>query len=136
MDIAAWNTLLDCVYGPARAAGAPDSFEVMLLATEDPSSEIPGTTDVDEVPVVNGYEPGTLNNDDWLASDGGVKTSFPVDVGTPTEAWETARFVALRDPATATVWNVRPLAEPLTVTGAGTPVVVRVSVAAGSNFDG
>jgi hypothetical protein len=137
MDVAAWNTLLDCVYGPARAAGAPASFEVALLATEDPASEISTTTDVDEVPVVNGYGRPTISNDDWLPADGQVKTStYAPAFGTPVEAWETFRFFALIDPATSAVWNVCPLTEPVTITGPGTPVTVLLAIAAGGVFEG
>lgn len=135
MDVAAWNTLLDCVYGPARATGAPDSFEVALLATSDPASEISATTEVDDVEVANGYARPTLDNDDWLPSDGSVKTStYAPNFGTPTEAWETVRFWALIDDGT--VWNVCPLTEPLVVTGAGDPVTVLLSIAAGGLFEG
>jgi hypothetical protein len=137
MDIAAWNTHLDCVYGPARAAGAPASFEIALLATEDPASEIPTSTEVDEVPVVNGYGRPTISNDDWLAADEAVKTStYAPDFGTPTAAWETFRFFALIDPATSVVWNVCPLTEPVTVTGAGSAVTVLLAIAAGGVFEG
>jgi hypothetical protein len=137
MDVAAWNTLLDCVYGPARAAGAPASFEVALLATEDPASEISTTTDVDEVPVVNGYGRPTISNDDWLPADGQVKTStYAPAFGTPVEAWETFRFFALIDPATSAVWNVCPLTEPVTITGPGTPVTILLAIAAGGVFEG
>jgi hypothetical protein len=137
MDVAAWNTLLDCVYGPGRAAGAPDSFEVALLATEDPASEIPATTEVDEVPVVNGYVRPTISNDDWQAADEAVKTStYAPDFGTPVESWETFRFFALIDPTTSAVWNVCPLTEPTTITGPGTPVTVLLAIAAGGVFEG
>lgn len=137
MDVAAWNTLLDCVYGTTRAAGAPASFEVALLATSDPASEISTTTDVDEVATANGYARPTISNDDWLAADESTKTSSAApDFGTPTLAWETVRFWALIDPVTDAVWNVCPLTEPLTVTGAGDPVTVQLVIAAGGVFEG
>lgn len=138
MDVAAWNTLLDCVYGPGRAAGAPAAFEVALLETSDPASEIATTTDVEGVPTVNGYGRPTLDNDDWLDADEAVKTTtFALDFGTPTAAWPaTVRWWALIDPLDGTVWNVRPLQESLTVTGAGDPVTVLLSIAAGGVFEG
>jgi hypothetical protein len=137
MDAAAWNTLLDCVYGPGRAAGAPDSFEVALLATEDPASEISTTTEVDGVPIVNGYGRPTISNDDWLPADGQVKTSaYAPDFGTPAEGWETFRFFALIDPVTSAVWNICPLDEPTTITGPGSAVTVLLAIAAGGVFEG
>lgn len=137
MDVAAWNTLLDCVYGPGRAAAAPASFEVALLSTSDPASEIPATTDVSGVPTVNGYTRPTISNNDWLAASEAKKTStYAPNFGTPTHAWETVRFFALIDPVTSAVWNVCPLLEPLTVTGAGDPVLVLLTIAAGGVFEG
>jgi hypothetical protein len=143
MDVASWNTLLDCVWGTNRAAVAPDSYEVALLATSDPASEISTTTDIDGVPTVNGYERPTISADDWLAAAEAVKTSsYAPDFGTPTEAWETVRFFALIDPVTDAVWPVCPITvsagtnEPLTVTGAGDPVTVLLAIAAGGVFEG
>lgn len=137
MDPVAWNTLLDCVYGPGRAASAPDAFEVALLATSDPDSEISTTTEVDEVEVANGYARPTLDNDDWLAADEQTKaSSYAPAFGTPVQAWETFRFFALIDPATDAVWNVCPLDEAVTITGPGSPVAVQLVIAAGGVFDG
>lgn len=129
MDVAAWNTLLDCAYGPSRAAAAPDAFEVALLETADPGSELAGA----------GYARPTLDNDDWLPAAEAVKTTtYAPSFGTPTDAWEIARFYALIDGST--VWNVVPLFDdtggPLTVTGAGDPVTVLLSIAAGGVFEG
>ena len=135
MDTAAWNALLDNTYGASRGSHSPASFEVALLASDDISSEISATTEVDEVPTVNGYARPTLDNDDWLDADEAVKTSLDgVDFGTPSLAWETVRFFALIDGST--VWNIRPLTEPLTVTGAGSNVTVQLSIAAGGVFEG
>ena len=134
MDTAAWNALLDNTYGATRGSHSPASFEVALLATDDIDSEISATTEVDEVPTVNGYARPTLDNDDWADADGSVKTSEPVDFGEPSLAWETARFWALIDGST--VWNICPLTEPLTVTGAGSNVIVQLSIAAGGVFEG
>ena len=134
MDTAAWNALLDNTYGASRGPHSPASFEVALLASDDIGSEISATTEVDEVPTVNGYVRPTLDNDDWADADGSVKTSEPVDFGTPSLAWETARFWALIDGST--VWNICPLTEPLTVTGAGSNVTVQLSIAAGGVFEG
>jgi hypothetical protein len=137
MDVAAWNTLLDCVWGTTRATVAPDSYEVALLSTSDPASEISATTDVDGIPNANGYARPTISADDWLAADEAVKTSsYAPDFGTPTLAWETVRFFALIDPLTDDVWPVLPLTEPLTVTGAGDPVTVLLAIAAGGVFEG
>lgn len=129
MDVAAWNALLDAVYGPTRAAGVPDSFEVALLETTDPASELVG----------NGYARATLDNDDWLAADEAVKTStYAPEFGTPTAAWETVRFFALIDGST--VWNVCPVQDdaggPLDVTGPGPAVTVLLAIAAGGVFEG
>lgn len=129
MDVAAWNTLLDCVYGPTRSTSAPDAFEVALLETTDPASELAG----------NGYVRPTLDNDEWLPADEAVKTStYAPSFGTPTDAWETARFFALIDGST--VWNVVPLTDdaggPLTVTGPGPAVTVLLAIAAGGVFEG
>ena len=134
MDTAAWNSLLDNTYGATRGPHSPASFEVALLASDDIGSEISATTEVDEVPTVNGYARGSIDNDDWADADEAVKTSDPVDFGTPTLAWETARFWALIDGST--VWNICPLTEPLTVTGAGSNVIVQLSIAAGGVFEG
>jgi hypothetical protein len=137
MDVAAWNTLLGCVFGPGRAAGAPDAFEVALLATDDPASEISTTTDVDGAPVANGYDRPTISNDDWLApAEQAVTSSYAPGFGTPTAAWETFRFFALIDPLTDAVWNICPLDEPTTITGPGTPVTVLLTIAAGGVFEG
>lgn len=135
MDTAAWNALLDNTYGATRGPHSPASFEVALLASDDIGSEISATTEVAEVPTANGYARPTLDNDDWLDADEAVKTSSAgVDFGTPSSAWETARFWALIDGST--VWNICPLTEPLTVTGAGSNVTVQLSIAAGGVFEG
>ena len=135
MDVAAWNSLLDNTYGATRGPHSPASFEVALLASDDISSEISATTEVDEVPTANGYARGTIDNDDWLDADEAVKTSLDgVDFGTPSLAWETVRFFALIDGST--VWNICPLTEPLTITGAGSNVIVQLSIAAGGVFEG
>ena len=134
MDTAAWNALLDNTYGASRGPHSPASFEVALLASDDIGSEISTTTEVDEVPTANGYARPTLDNDDWADADEAVKTSDPVDFGMPSLAWETARFWALIDGST--VWNICPLTEPLTVTGAGSNVIVQLSIAAGGVFEG
>ena len=137
MDVAAWNALLDNTYGATRGPHTPATFEIALLATSDPVSEIPTTTEVEGVPVANGYTRPTLDNDDWLDADEAMKSSsYPPAFGTPTESWETVRFWAAIDPLTDTVWNVCPLLEPLTVTGAGPTVTVQLVIAAGAVFEG
>lgn len=142
MDVAAWNALLDNTYGATRGPHTPAAFEVALLATSDPASEIATTTEVDDgdggtEPVANGYARPTIGAGDWAPAADAVKAStFAPDFGTPTEAWETARFWALIDPTTDAVWNVVPLLDPLTVTGAGSPVTVQLNIAAGGVFEG
>ena len=135
MDTAAWNALLDNTYGASRGPHSPASFGVALLASDDIGSEVSATTEVDEVPTANGYARPTLDNDDWADAADAVKTSLDgVDFGTPSLAWETARFFALIDGST--VWNICPLVDPLTVTGAGSNVIVQLSIAAGGVFEG
>jgi len=126
-DIAAINASLDNDYGTTRGPNTPASLEVALLASADPADEITG----------GGYVRPVHDSDDWLPAADGVKTaSVADDCGTPTGAWDTAQFAGLYDPVAGAWWDVVALTEPLTVTGAGDPVTVVLSVAGGSNFEG
>jgi hypothetical protein len=125
-DVAAINASLDNDYGATRGPNTPAALEVALLETREPGSEITG----------GGYSRPTLDSDDWLPAADGVKSSAPVSMGTPSGAWDTANYAGLYDPVAAVWWDVVPLAEPLTVTGAGDPVTVVLSVAGGSTFEG
>lgn len=125
MDVAAWNRLLDNTYGPTRGPHTPVAFEVALLETSDPASELVGV----------GYARPTIDSDDWLPAEESTKTStYAPDFGSPTGPWATVRFFALVDGST--VWNICPLTEPLTVTGAGDAVTVLLAIAAGGVFEG
>lgn len=136
-DIAAQNASLDNDYGPTRGPHTPDELEVALLETRDVATELSATTDVEGVPTGNGYARPTHSSDDWLAAADGVKTtSVPLNFGTPTLAWQTARWAALIEPVTGVVWDVVKLVEPVTVTGAGSPVLGPISVAYTGDFEG
>lgn len=127
-DQAAQERSLDNDYGTTRAAAAPAAFEVAGFAG-DPSL---GGVEVSG----GGYARGVLSNDDWLAADGGIKTSLPVAFPAPTGAWSaTVTHVGLFDPVEAAWWDVVPLVEPLDITGAGDPPSVVVSILYANNLD-
>lgn len=117
MDLFAMHSILANTFGPNAGPSGPDTFDVVLLASRNTSDEIPTGT---------GYTRGTLARAAFEEpADGAVVASAAVDVGTPTGAWEIARYVVLYDATLDAWWNPVELTEPLTVTGAGSPVTVR-----------
>lgn len=119
MDLFAMHSILANTFGPNAGPSGPDTFDVVLLASRNTSDEIPGGT---------GYVRGALARADFGEPADGVVVSDPVAVGTPTGAWEIARYVVLYDATLDAWWNPVQLTEPLTVTGAGDPVAVQVAL--------
>lgn len=124
MDPEAFATALACIYGPARAAGAPDDFTVHLY-NGDPDLggvEISDETEVDDGMggtefVPNGYAAASLDSDDFTADDVGM--TAPVQYADALEEWEEATHARLKDTVTGFWWNAVPLAGPVIVSEAG-----------------
>lgn len=123
-----------CIYGPARAAGAPDSFLIRLFDRhpDDGGVELSDETEVDDgiggtefVP--NGYAAPTVDNDDFAADDVGM--SATATFAAPLEAYsDEATYWLAEDPVTTYRWNVQPLLEPLNVGSAGDSFTVKLTV--------
>jgi hypothetical protein len=117
------NQILDGWLGPNRAAGAPAAYDVRLWQ-DDPRTDSPSEADW------GGYSSVEWDSADWLAAEGGEKDSdgsvgFPATSSAGTDA---ARYWALHDTTTGDVCFSGPLDEPLHVSGAGTPVVIRMTI--------
>lgn len=106
-----WSGLwLASMLGPTRSAGSPDSY-IVHAWFDNPQGDSPSEVDFD------GYEPATLDADDWDAPDGReVSTSGLVDLGTPaSSSTDAARYWSLHRSSDDALLYSAPLESPLTV---------------------
>jgi len=125
--IAFQNAILAGVFGPNRAAGAPDSFRVRLWQ-DRPDGDSPAEADW------TGYDPPLWSSDDWEAPEGGEVDSdglvgFGVPGGGGTDA---ARFWALHDVDTDEVVYYGPLSQPIAGAESTNPIEIRLTVPYGA----
>lgn len=122
-DTAARTRSLDNDYGPTAGPQAPSSHLLALYVGD------PMTTGVEVTGP--GYERVEVPPAAWLpAADGMKLTDGPVFFPAPTGEWEDAvtHFLLLDGDDPTVGWDSAPLAEPLVVTGPGTPIEVVVAV--------
>jgi hypothetical protein len=119
------NQILAGWLGPNRGTGSPDAYDVRLWQ-DDPRTISPTEADW------GGYPAGGVewSSDDWATpASGGVDSDGFVDFGATSSAGtDAARYWALHDTTTGDVCFSAPLEQPLHVSGAGTPVLIRLTV--------
>ena len=122
MDLAARRASLDAIYGPTSG-----DLTVELWVGREGAGGVEVTGD--------GYAPGSLPDTDWDAadSDGVKRSSDLIDCGTPTEEWsDTITHYVLRG-AGGVSWGCFRWNTPITIGGAGSPLMVQPAPFIGDN---
>lgn len=124
VSIAARNASLAMSYGASKGSLAPDNLAIALFAG-DPDF---GGTEISG----GGYARVTVTNDGatWPdAPDGGSVTAAESPFAASTGSWSnTADFFQLYDADTGDAWDNGPLADPITVAGAGVIATPQITV--------